>query len=85
MDSRSATVTFTRAIWGSPLFCSIKIDGKGKATNMVEALERDILIDEFGFKIKGSAWLTTQRINTLAVVKPSGRVVTVTIVGGLIS
>jgi hypothetical protein len=31
---------------GFPLFYLIKIDGKGKPTNLVEALERNILIDE---------------------------------------
>lgn len=61
---------------GFKLFCRIKIDGEGKATGPVEVLERDIVIDDFVFDKKGNAWLTTHGMNTLAVVKPGGGVVT---------
>jgi hypothetical protein len=61
---------------GLKLFCRIKIDGEGKAIGPVEFLERDILIDDFVFDKKGNAWLTTHGMNTLAVVKPGGGVVT---------
>ncbi|CZR65099.1 uncharacterized protein PAC_14999 [Phialocephala subalpina] len=61
---------------GLMLFCRIKIDGAGKATGPVEVLERGILIDDFVFDKKGNAWLATHGMNTLAVVKPSGGVVT---------
>lgn len=61
---------------GFKLLCRIKIDGEGKATGPVEVLERDIVIDDFVFDKKGNAWLTTHGMNTLAVVKPGGGVVT---------
>jgi len=61
---------------GALTFCRIKIDGEGKATGPAEILERGILIDDFVFDKKGNAWLTTHGLNTLAVVKAGGGIVT---------
>lgn len=63
------------------IMCRIKIDGHGKAIGKAEVLEENVVVDDFVFDAKGNAWLATNPVNTVAVLKEKGEGV-VTAIGG---
>lgn len=63
---------------GERYFCRIKIDENCKAIGTAEILAKECLIDDFVFDTKGNVWLTQNILNTVAVMKLDGRLVTVT-------
>ena len=59
------------------LFCRIKIDEDGNTAGDVEILKEGLVGDDFCFDHKGNAWLAQNPLNTVAVVKAQGDIVTV--------